>query len=354
MTTSRNLEFLGLDRLDKLILNLRDDIGYVSVEEVLTRNKNEMVGRAEFSVTEIGAFAGPEPGKELTDDEPLSLGDLAAAPSGPTAQDLAVAMTRWIRHTMATNMSGCQRRVFKVSLWRPKGEGQYTSGRVVCTDPDFDIGDDLGADEPSRMGELVTLPVPQAPPAATVVVARPQMTVEYMPEARPWRALSEGYTNLIGLLQTGYNHLASLQNQTINSQNQQNIRLQRVMEAMTGELVNLRMGLSEADGTRRTDEGESKVREELGKQFIAELGTFGRVVAAAKFGMAPELAEIAELVNASPELMEAMKAPEVRKILRDEATRKELAAILLHAAKSAAAPVEAPSPTPPPPAPPSV
>lgn len=345
MTTTRNLEFAGLERLDNLILKLREDIGYVSVEEVLTRNKNDMVGRAEFSVTEIGAFLGPEPGKETSlEDGPLALGDLAAATTGPTAEDLAVAMTRWVRHTMALNMAGCPRRVFKVSIWRPKGEGQYTSGRVTCTDPDFDSNDDLGADEPVRGGELVALPVPVAPPPATVVVPQPLFHADYLPEARPWRALSEGYTALIGLLQTGYNHLASLQNQTINSQNQQNIRLQRVMEAMAGELVNLRMGISEADGSRRVDEGENKVREELGKQFISELGGLGRTIAASKFGMAPELAELADIVNASPELMEAMRSPEVRKILRDENTRKELAALLTMAAKGAAPPAATPTP----------
>ena len=83
MTSTRTLEFLGLERLDNLILKLREDIGYVSVEEVLTRNKNDMVGRAEFSVTEIGAFLEPAAG--TPDDEPFTLGDLASSPAGPTA-----------------------------------------------------------------------------------------------------------------------------------------------------------------------------------------------------------------------------------------------------------------------------
>lgn len=343
MMTTRNLEYEGLERLDNLILKLREDIGYVSVEEVLTRNKNEMVGRAEFSITELGAFVGPEPGKEPV-EEPFQLGDLALPPTGPSAHELAVAMTRFVRHTMAANMAGCPRRVFKVSIWRPKGEGQYTSGRVTCTDPDFDAEEDIGADVVALPTAAVTAPVPFTPPAPTVVV--PPQHLEFLPEARPWRALSEGYASLIGLLQTGYNHLANLQNQTISSQNHQNIRLQRVMEALMTELVNLRMGLGEADASRRTEEGESKVREELGKTFISELGGLGRVVAAAKFGMAPELIELAEVVNASPELMEAMRAPEVRKMLRDENTRKELAALLTVAAKGAVAPAPTPTPSP--------
>ncbi len=38
--------------------------------------------------------------------------------------------------------------------------------------------------------------------------------------------------------------------------------------------------------------------------------------------MAPEMIELAEIVNASPELLEAMKNPAVKKILRGEKTRK--------------------------------
>ena len=48
--------------------------------------------------------------------------------------------------------------------------------------------------------------------------------------------------------------------------------------------------------------------------------------------------ELAEIVNASPELLEAMKNPAVKKILRDEKTRKELAALLVTAAQAGDAP----------------
>ena len=68
----------------------------------------------------------------------------------------------------------------------------------------------------------------------------------------------------------------------------------------------------EAESSLRGDDGEGRVREELGKQFIAELGGLGRVLATAKFGMAPEMIELAEIVNASPELLEAMKNPAVK------------------------------------------
>jgi hypothetical protein len=169
------------------------------------------------------------------------------------------------------------------------------------------------------------------------VVAAPVPAGIVPPDARAWHALGDGYTRLMELAQKVYAHLATLQNTTVGNQNTQILRLQKVVEDLVAEHIKMRVGVVEADHSRRVEGEESRVREELGKQFISELGTFGRVVASAKFGMAPELMELAEIVSSSPELMEAMKAPEVRKMLRDEKTRKELAELLMMAAKSSAA-----------------
>jgi hypothetical protein len=350
MTDIRNLQFDGLDRLDAAILKLRDDIGYVSVEEVLTRNKTEMVGRAEFSITELAAFM-PTASDDEDEDEALtpSLGDLTAPPTGPTSEDLAVAMTRFVRHTIAANMTGCPRRIFKVSVWRPKGGGQYRSGRVVCTDPDFDEDEDLGFDEPDAPAAIAAVPALPPAPAATVV-GQPVLHVDFLPEGRPWRALSDGYTNLIGLLQTSYNHLANLHTATIDGQNKQNIRLHRVMEALVTELTNLRLGLTEqADGRQREAE-ESRLNGELKKQFVEQLGALGRAYVGSKTGVPPELAALAEVLQSSPELMEALRQPTTIELLKHEPTQKQLANMLMSSGKRVAeaqsAAKKPPTPTP--------
>ena len=89
------------------------------------------------------------------------------------------------------------------------------------------------------------------------------------------------------------------------------------------------------------------MREELGRQFISELGTLGRVVASAKLGLSPELVDLFETVNASPELLDALRSPDVRRLLKDEKTRKELAELLKMAAASTAEAPPANNPTPP-------
>lgn len=70
------------------------------------------------------------------------------------------------------------------------------------------------------------------------------------------------------------------------------------------------------------------MREELGKTFLSELGTLGRVLLTSRAGLAPELAELGDLVASSPELAEALRDPDVRAMLQDEGTRKELAQLL--------------------------
>lgn len=306
-----HLQFDGLEETDQRIHQHRDDIGYVTVHEVLDRNRNEQLGRVYFNAVDLAPFLSD-------DDEPDDggeLGDLSDLGTGPTSEDLARAGSRWVRHIVATNMVGRAEAKFKASLWRPKGEGQFHSARFVCRNLEVD-------DTP-----------PLVVPPPTVVPPQPTIG-EALPEGRAWRALGEGYTHLIGLLQQSYAHLAALQNTTVSNQNHQILRLQKVLEDVMGQLTKMKVGMAEVDLHRREDDGETKVREELGKQFISELGTFGRVVAAAKFGMAPELVELAEVVNASPELMDAMKSPEVRKLLKDEKTRKELAELLMMAAKT--------------------
>jgi hypothetical protein len=237
--------------------------------------------------------------------------------NGVTYAVLADAAVRWIKHMADQNMVGQREGKFKVNLWKGKGDKVIYSSRFLCTNTDYE--------EP-----LVAVPAPTVP--------LPGPNPDTSPDPRTWRALGEGYQNFIALVQSSYQHLANLQNAHITSTSGQLARTQRSNENIVGQLTNLKIGVFEAESSQRGDDGEGRVREELGKQFIAELGGLGRVLATAKFGLAPEMIELAEIVNASPELLEAMKNPAVKKILRDEKTRKELAALLVMAAQAGDAP----------------
>jgi len=302
----RALAYDGLEPIEQQIRRFGSEIGYLTLHEVLDRKTYEQLGRVDYDADSLGAWLAPD-----DEDDDDALGDLDSP-----EPELPVAAMRWLRFQAEANMSGRDEAKFKVSLWKPKGGGVYFSARFVCRDTDRD-------DEPGPVAP--TLPLP--PPAD-----------DGAPEGRAWRALGDGYAHLAALFQQSYAHLAGLQNTTIGNQNAQILRLQRVLEEVAGELIKLKVGLHEVDSTHRSEDGEARIREELGKQFISELGTFGRVLAGSKLGLAPELVELSEIVSASPELAEALKTPEVKKMLRDEATRKELAALLQFAARGGATP----------------
>ena len=260
------------------------EITHITAHEVLDRSGYPQLGRIMLSGVDLGAFIEDEvnEGDDNEEEEEEEDGDGNADEESETLGDLA----------------------------------RRDNGVTYVVLPD---------EEP-----LVAVPAPTVP--------LPGPHPDTSPDPRTWRALGEGYQNFIALVQSSYQHPANLQNAHITSTSGQLAPTQRSNENIVGERTKLKIGVFEAESSLRGDDGEGRVREELGKQFIAELGGLGRVLATAKFGLAPEMIELAEIVNASPELLEAMKNPAVKKILRDEKTRKELAALLVMAAQAGDAP----------------
>lgn len=319
----KTLCYDALEPLEKRIRQVRKDIGYVSLSETLDRKTYENLGRVDFNETSLAPYMLDVEMPEF--EEAGELPDLAAEQEDedPTLR-LAEAACRWIREMVANNMHGREEGQFRLFVWRPKGDQAIFTARFGCTD--------AGYVAPVVPRELVVVPTDPKLVANVEMTPERILAREAVPEGRVWGALGAGHAQLIELTQKTYGHLATLQNLTINNQNTQILRMSKVIEDMAGERVKLIAGVAEDVQTRRTEGEESRVREELGKHFISEIGTFGRVIAQAKFGMSPELIELAELVSSTPELMETMKRPEVRALLREEKNRKELAQMLALAA----------------------
>ena len=336
-----HLHFEKLDEIEKVIRDHCADITHITMHEVADRSAYPQLGKVCFGAVDLGAFIEPEDEEEDptddddaegdedddddSDDEPSQdLGDLSKMDGGVTYRRLADAAICWIKHLASQNMIGEREGKFKVNLWRGKGDKVIYSSRFVATNLEW-----------------------EAP--AAVVVAPPAIPVTFpdnAPDPKTWRALGEGYTHLIGLLQTSYQHLAALQNSHISNQSAQLVRAQRSIEGVVGELTKLKIGIYEVETLKRGDGGggSSPVSGELGKEFITQLGSLGRLIASTKFGMPAEMVELADIVGSSPELQDALKNPAVIKVLRDEKTRKELAALLKLAAAADAAPANDPTP----------
>ena len=303
--------FEDLDATDRRIVQLAEDIGYVTLSEVVSRNSAALLGRVDFTTTALAPFLS---------DPADSFNFMHPQPDGVSNEQLAGAVSGWVRRFVRENMAGRRSCKFKLCIWGPKGDALLYSTRFVArrAQPSPE-SDDEEEDRPAG----ITPPSPTMPIVPTGILP---------PEAMAWQALSGGYVHFVSLLQNGYAHLFGLQNSAIGVLSSDNQRLRKTLEDAYGDLAKLRIGTFEAENGQRQEVASTKVREELGKQFIAELGALGRVVAGAKLGLPAELVELIELVNTTPELAEAIRDPEVRKVLRDEKTRKELAALLKLAA----------------------
>lgn len=357
--------FHDVDPIQKRLVQLADDIGYVVLAEVTGRSSTEKLARVNLAEVELRPFlkaAAADDQRDRDDDdsaEDIECEDDSDEPdfsmgNVPSAADLAMAAVRWLQETAGAQMNSTRRRKFKVSAWSPKGDRLLYSARFSCENPDWDAAED-DDDERPRPPTLVAvsgglsaprIAVPNS--AGTIEKSEksmvPMVMLEAIPEGRVWKALGGGYEHLLSLYERGFGGLATLQNDAVAGLSHQNRRSQAIIESLADRLITLRLGEASVEREASDEAGDSRVREELGKQFISELGGLGRVFATAKLGMAPELVELADIVSASPELLDAMKHPAVRQMLREEKTRKELAELLLMAAKASA---PAPEPTPP-------
>lgn len=153
-----------------------------------------------------------------------------------------------------------------------------------------------------------------------------------IPESRVWRALGRATEEFLGTVGKTYTGIIDLQARTVTHQAEQLDKSHALVENLASQLLAARQIQATDEAEQKVDERQIRVREELGKTFLSELGSLGRVLASSRLGVPPELAELGDLVASSPELADAIRDPQVRAMLKDDKTRKELAQILRLAA----------------------
>ena len=332
----------GLDLTSRCLREQGEDIGYLALSEITDRNRSVGAARVDFSAVGLGPWlkreAGDDEDEDPDDDEPTDgddeLPDLrdALGEGIVSAPVLAVAAMRWIVETVTALMAGRIHGKFKIGLWTPGGKTMLHSARFEAKNPnarrrEIDEESEVEAEgrpvAPARGPDLA----PTVQPPATRPGAVP-------PDERVWHALGDGYTQLISLTQSTYSHIAKLQSAEIQSLSSQNKRLHDTLENVSNDLRHVHIGTAEAQRDEANEASSSKVREELGKQFIEQLGSVGRAFVASKVGIPPELAGLVDAISQSPELMETLKIPAVQAMMRDEKVRTELAELLKLAASA--------------------
>lgn len=368
--------FHDLDPIQKRLVQLAEDLGYVVLAEVTGRSQTDKLARVNLNETDLAPFLTAPTGEDAEDEDDERDDDADGDPEreedddvqdhfggairDATPADIARAAVRWVQETAGAQMNSTRRRKFKLSAWSPKGDRLIYSARFSCENPDWDTAEEDDDLEERRRppvlvpgsGGLTVLRNPANPAAAATPPtgdkpSAAMVMLEAIPEGRVWKALGGGYEHLLTLYERGFGGLSELQNDALSMMGGQNRRNQVIIESLADRLITLRVGTELAENEGREEVASTRMGQELGKQFISELGGLGRVVATAKFGMAPEMVELADIVTASPELMEAMRRPEVLKMLRNEKTRKELASLLVSASAIPDSPEPPPAPNPP-------
>ena len=347
----------GLERTDRCFHDYRDDIGYLAVSEVTDRNRSISGARVDFSAVALAPWLRRESTdeeeeeedddeREEGDDEPADLGSALDGDVVDTAM-LAIAARRWTRETAASLMGGRPYVKFKIGLWTPRGQTLLHSSRFEVRCPGArrrEVDEEADVEAERKVAAKL-------PDLAPTVAAPPQRPGPFPPEERVWQSLGDGYANLIALSQSTYSHIAKLHGAEIASLTEQNRRLLGTVESLSADLRSVHVGTAEQEREQVREAGDARVREVLVGQFISELGSLGRTLAASKSGIPPELADVVASLASSPELMDALRRREVRELLNDEATLKELAELLRNVAstKQPPPPAAKPSSTPPPP-----
>ena len=379
---STDILFDGFDTLVPILRKVAPQLRYIIVDEVLHRKRTQQVARINFSPLDLAPYLAEaiEPAEDAEEedisDEPTEeaqdgdeLGDLAEASAAEPSDEvsrLCQASVTWMRHVARELMANRAACTFKVWFHTLKGDylgsarffAENSSYRPpVITPPGAPATP--AAPEPQApqlpvvaSPQLPALPALQVPPPPPPVfeVTQPGPAValalgadgrgqlvyldpKTIPEARVWRALGQATEEFLGTVGRAFSGIVDLQAKTVNHQSEQLDKSQALVQSLATQLLAARRLKESDEAEQKVDERQLRVREELGKTFLSELGSLGRVLATSKLGMAPELAELGDIVATSPELAEAIRDPDVRAMLKDDKTRKELAQLLVLASK---------------------
>ena len=406
--------FEGLDLLLNVLVRHAPNLDYVTLDEVIHRQKRVQAARVNFSPLDLTDYLEalddePEPAPADDDDEddeddddediadeptqegtrghaePTSALGAASAPDpredGPAPDDdtmrLCRAVLLWVQDEAREVIKGRPYCAFRLRLHGPKG-GYMETQQFRAENTDYRPPRTQQAERPAPPPEpppsppsppsqppapqLPTVPPPpplivQAPPVQVLVPSpappepvrrTPAVAIalsgggegqliyldpDTIPEARVWRALGHATEEFLGTVGKTYSGIIDLQARTVHHQAEQLDKSQQLVENLASQLLAARHVRESDEAEQKVDEQQLRVREELGKTFLSELGSLGRVLASSKLGMAPELVELGDLISTSPELAEALRDPQVRGLLKDEKTRKELAQLLVLASK---------------------
>lgn len=323
MTRDR-FSFEGLKAIEQRLVRLADEIAYLVIQDRTDPRKDETLGRFDFTAACALPYleGGPEPDDAdddtafdgWEDDEPEE------SPAGePTQEQIARAACRWIRDIAARCTVGESYVRFRVKVWGPKGYRMVDSGQFVCRNHDVDL--DLPGDDGSP---ALAMPEPDFDKAAL------------RGAAKGLQALGDLYTQWGQIVLGSIGQLQGINNQTTTRLHRQLAESRDQVDQLVASILEYRFQEATALESRRADERENDGRTALARDAIHQVGEAARALLTAN-GLSPEMAEVVGSLSQSPTLLDTLRDPSVRELMKNPANLEQLALMLRAAAQQAQA-----------------
>jgi hypothetical protein len=335
MVTSQKFTFEGLNPIEKHILRIADECGYITVLDRSDHRKEEPLGRIDLTMEGTAPYREEDEGasvglSDAMDEEPADAweddeGFADEQPDEPEPQEplpmrvLAAAGCKWLRDIAERNTIGeCWRR-FRVRVYAPKANRLLYSGQFVCRNHSVDL--EIPPDD--ALPDL-QMPQPSFEQATTVA------------SAKGIRALGDFYSQWGHIVLGSVSQLQGVNNSMLARLHRQLQESRDQVEQLLAALLEFRFKEMEAEHQRDADQQAGDTRTVLAREAINQLGSAAQAFLASK-GVTPDMADLLGTLSQSQDLMAALQDPGVRKLMQDPSNLSGLATMLKQAAQAAGA-----------------
>ena len=307
----------GLDAIEQRLVRLCDDIAYIVIQDRTVPRKDETLGRFDFEVADATPYlvtpSTGDPEDELWLDD-----DMQSEDGEPSSKQIAEAACRWLRDISERCTVGETYRRFRVKAWGPKAYRMVDSGQFVCRNHDADL--DLPHEESAP-----TMPEPDFDKAAV------------RGAARGIQALGEFYAQWGNIVIGGISQLQGINNSMTARLHKQLQESRDQVDQLVGSVLEYRFNDATAAEVHKADAREVDARTTLARNAIEQVGQAARALLTQQ-AVPGDLTEVIGVMGQSPELLEALRDPDVRSLMQDPANLGHLAKLLKQAAAQAPQP----------------
>ncbi len=329
------------DELRKLFERDAEEIGHISVREVLSRSKYQALGRRDFTRADLNAFMPDEPygssaiARDFEDRDPDASPDEDDDEDGRSKarekRNLIIASLEFVRTTVASALGKRRSATFQVQAWRPKGVSVCFAFRVTGRHNDLDADDaDDGpadkADTPLSDAPTIAASTPRTLPDPMEL---PETVVAHIESAyrKLFDSVERGHQvtqvmtqdamhDLMASHQHAARQLIGANGELRKQITQLNTELERregVIAELQSTLLSVKVDTAALalDREVRADPAELKLRQEIATSVIDNIGALGRMALASKLGLDPALIGLLDAVTKDEKLMERLRMPEV-------------------------------------------